>query len=56
MAGEKEILAISHRNLKAVQECEETTKSKYAKGYFRGKRDAIAHVIALLTEKEGKNG
>ena len=55
MAGKTEILEISKRNLRALLECEQKTKSEYAKGYFKGKQDAINHLIALITEGD-KNG
>lgn len=55
MAGKTEILEISKRNLRVLLECEQKTKSEYAKGYFKGKQDAINHLLALITEGD-KNG
>lgn len=55
MASKTEILKISKRNLKVAQECEQKTRNNFAKGYFKGKQDAINHLIMLITEGE-KNG
>jgi hypothetical protein len=55
MAGETEILEISKRNLKAAKWCEKETNNIYAKGYFKGKQDAINHILQLMTEGH-KNG
>lgn len=50
MASKTEILKISTRNVKVAQECEKQTNNTYAKGYFKGKQDAINHIMQLMTE------
>lgn len=55
MAGKTEILKISKRNLKVLAECEMQARDKYAKGYFKGKQDAINHLVTLMTEGD-RNG
>lgn len=54
MASKTEILKISARNLNAAEECEMKTRNDYAKGYFKGKQDAINHIIMLMTEGDNK--
>ena len=50
MAGKSEILKITKRNTEIARECEEKTNNTYAKGYFKGKQDAINHIMQLMTE------
>ena len=49
----EEINKISSRNLAVVTDCEIQSKTKYEKAYYKGKKDAISHILELLKEMEG---
>lgn len=47
----KELSAVTQRNLRAVILAEKQSKKEYEKGYFKGKTDALSHILDLM---EGK--
>ena len=48
----KEAIAITERNLRTVIAAESKSKKAYDKGYYKGKADALSHILDLL---EGKH-
>lgn len=50
----KEIVSITERNLRAVEGAERMAKKNYDLGYYKGKADALSHILDLLEESNGK--
>ena len=51
MAEITEIAEITKRNLKTVIMAEIKSKKNYDRGYYKGKTDALTHILELIEEK-----
>jgi len=49
--GIKEILEITERNLRTVISAEVKSKKQYDRGYYKGKTDALSHILDLMKGK-----
>jgi len=52
MATRTEMINIEQRNLRATIHAEKISNKPFDQGYYKGKTDAIAHILELLEEEK----